>query len=96
MRSPRMIKFNLDMCIALNDIKRLNNGERPIKNTHRLALIIETRYELDYERIKDQMYKAQKTGYQQHDKVEGIEGLINNICAVLNTTREDLIQEIEQ
>ncbi|MCK0146848.1 hypothetical protein MWU78_14415 [Arenibacter sp. F26102] len=90
------IRLNLDMCILLNDITRMKSGQRPIKNIHRLALIIETRYDLDYDRIKDQMYKSQKTGYQQHDKVEGLDELIEKICLVLGASREDLIHEVEQ
>lgn len=73
----------------------MKSGQRPIKNIHRLALIIETRYDLDYDRIKDQMYKAQKTGYQQHDKVEGLDELIEKICLVLGTTRDNLVKEVE-
>ncbi len=88
------IKLNLDMCIALNDLTRLRNGERPIKTIHRLALVIETRYDLDYDIIKYQMYKAQKKGYKQHNKVEGLEVLIEKICLVLGVTRDDLVNEI--
>ncbi|MCK0148217.1 hypothetical protein MWU78_21400 [Arenibacter sp. F26102] len=96
MRSTIMLK--LDMVITLNDITRMKSGQRPIKNIHRLALLIDTRYgdEYAYERIKDVMYKAQKTGYQQHEKLEWMEGLINKICAVLDTTRDELVKEVEQ
>ncbi|PXX26266.1 hypothetical protein C7967_11527 [Thalassospira sp. 11-3] len=93
-----IIKLRLVRSIILNDVHRLEQGKPPIKSIHRLALLIDTRYgdEYEYERIKDVMYKAQKTGYQQHEKVEWMEGLINKICAVLDTKREDLVQDIEQ
>lgn len=89
------VKFNLDLCIAMNDLTRLKKGERPIKTIHRLALIIETRYDLDYDIIIYQLYKAQKKGYKQHDKVEGLEVLIEKTCLVLGVTRDDLVNEIE-
>ena len=93
-----IIKLRLIRAIILNDVARMDNGQRPIKWINRLALLIDTRYGDDYEydRIRDVMYKAQKTGYSQHDKVEWIDGLVDKICEVLDTKRDDLIQEIER
>jgi len=74
----------------------MENGQSPIKSIHRLSLLIETRYDLNYDIIKDQMYRLQKKGYSQPEKVENLDVLIDKICEVLGATREDLVNEVER
>ncbi|WP_273273274.1 hypothetical protein [Maribacter polysiphoniae] len=90
-----ILKLNLEECILVNDLKRLKDGHRPIKSIHRLSLLMVARYDLDYDIVVYMLYKAQKKGYQQHDKVIELERLIVKICEVLDTKRDDLVQVIE-
>lgn len=84
----RLIKLNLEECIAINDYRRIDQDLTPIESIRALALELEfrwpDRYNSDY--IKHRLYRANKKGIARLPYT-----LVPDIIQVLDVEYNDLV-----
>ena len=92
-----IIKLRLKKAIILEDVRRVERGERTINNIRQLSLLMVDTYPKRYvfENINVWLCKLNTIGIKDQDKTYIMDQTITDLCNVLNISKEELINEVE-
>tara|TARA_R110000822_G_scaffold14427_6_gene50817 strand:+ start:13013 stop:13303 length:291 start_codon:yes stop_codon:yes gene_type:complete len=91
-------KLDIKTAIILEDARRIRKGMQPINNIRKLSFELIEKYPRKYkvDVLDKQLYHLHTKGVKSIDRTYRFDEIVEDLCELLNITKDDLVLELDQ